>query len=66
MTFRGELAAEPWRFDLLATLRRFERENPSKPRLGDAANFVSVETVTSSIQKRRCGRALQQRPDCDA
>ena len=37
MTFREELALEPWRFDLLATLRRLERESPDKPRLGDAA-----------------------------
>ena len=28
MSFRAELVAEPWRFDLLAMLRRLERENP--------------------------------------
>ena len=36
MTFRGDLFAEPWRFDLFAVLRRLERENPGKPRIGDA------------------------------
>ena len=39
MSFRSELLAEPWRFDLFATLRRFERENPAKPRIGDAATL---------------------------
>ena len=34
--FRSELQAEPWRFDLLSVLRRLERENPAKPRIGDA------------------------------
>ena len=36
LMFRSELAAEPWRFDLLAVLRRLERENPAKPRIGEA------------------------------
>ena len=36
MTFRAELEAEPWRFDLLGVLRRLERENPGKPRIGEA------------------------------
>ena len=36
MSFRSELEAEPWRFDLLSVLRRLERENPSKPRIGEA------------------------------
>jgi type VI secretion system protein ImpH len=36
MTFASELIAEPWRFDLLAVLRRLERENPHKPRIGEA------------------------------
>jgi len=40
VTFRGELAAEPWRFDLLAVLRRLERENPGKPRIGDARTLA--------------------------
>ena len=34
--FRLELQAEPWRFDLLSVLRRLERENPAKPRVGEA------------------------------
>jgi type VI secretion system protein ImpH len=46
MTFRAELVAEPWRFDLLAVLRRLERENSMKPRIGDsrklADEFVSI------------------------
>ena len=45
MTFRAELVAEPWRFDLLAALRRFERENPGKPRIGDARKLAD-EFVT--------------------
>ncbi len=45
MTFRVELAAEPWRFDLLAVLRRLERENPDKPRIGDARKLAD-EFVT--------------------
>src|SRR4029077_358664 len=36
LMFRSELAAEPWRFDLLSVLRRLERENPAKPRIGEA------------------------------
>jgi type VI secretion system protein ImpH len=31
-----DLAAEPWRFDMLATLRRLEREAPDRPRIGEA------------------------------
>ncbi len=46
MKFREELIEEPWRFDLLSVLRRFERENPGKPRLGESATladeFVSL------------------------
>jgi type VI secretion system protein ImpH len=45
VTFREELAAEPWRFDLLSVLRRLERENPGKPRIGDARNLAE-EFVT--------------------
>ena len=40
MTFRSELAAEPWRFDLLSVLRRLERENPAKPRIGEARRLA--------------------------
>lgn len=47
MSFREELVAEPWRFDLLATLRRFERENPDKPRVGDAATLAEEYVVVS-------------------
>lgn len=36
MTFATELEREPWRFDLLATLRRIERSFPDRPRIGDA------------------------------
>jgi type VI secretion system protein ImpH len=47
MTFRAELAAEPWRFDLLAVLRRLERENSNKPRIGCsrklADEFVTID-----------------------
>ena len=46
MSFRDELVAEPWRFDLLATLRRLEREHPDRPRIGDSATlkdeFVTI------------------------
>ena len=45
MTFRAELVTEPWRFDLLAVLRRLERENPQKPRIGNARNLAD-EFVT--------------------
>ena len=38
--FRPELEAEPWRFDLLAVLRRLERENPAKPRIGEARRLA--------------------------
>ncbi len=47
MSFRDELVAEPWRFDMLATLRRFERENAEKPRLGDAATLAEEYLVVS-------------------
>ena len=40
MTFRSELLAEPWRFDLLAVLRRLEREQPGKPRIGEARKLA--------------------------
>ncbi len=47
MKFRDELKAEPWRFDLLSVLRRLERENPGKPRIGDARTLAE-EFVTIS------------------
>ncbi len=37
MTFRNELKQEPWRFDMLAALRRIERSHPDKPRIGASA-----------------------------
>ncbi len=37
MSYLDELAAEPWRFDWLATMRRLERAHPDKPRIGDSA-----------------------------
>jgi type VI secretion system protein ImpH len=40
VTFRSELVAEPWRFDLLSVLRRLERENPGRPRIGDAPTLA--------------------------
>lgn len=39
MTRLEELFAEPWRFDLFDTLRRLERNNPGKPRIGDSATL---------------------------
>jgi type VI secretion system protein ImpH len=36
VSWTDDLAAEPWRFDLIATLRRLEREAPEKPRVGEA------------------------------
>jgi type VI secretion system protein ImpH len=40
VSFLEALAAEPWRFDWLATMRRLEREHPDKPRIGDSAARV--------------------------
>ena len=46
MNFLDRLAAEPWRHDWLATMRRIERDHPGKPRIGDSAarreDFVTV------------------------
>jgi type VI secretion system protein ImpH len=47
MSFLDDLAAEPWRFDWLATMRRLERAHPGKPRIGDSA-ARSQEFVTLS------------------
>ena len=47
MTFRAELASEPWRFDLFDVLRRLERENPDKPRIGDARKLADDFVVLS-------------------
>ncbi|HLW89977.1 MAG TPA: type VI secretion system baseplate subunit TssG [Roseiarcus sp.] len=40
MTWESELLSEPWRFDLLDALRRFERDNPGRPRIGDARTLA--------------------------
>jgi type VI secretion system protein ImpH len=46
MSFRDQIAAEPWRFDWFAVMRRLERAHPDKPRIGDSAtraqDFVTV------------------------
>lgn len=39
MTWEQRITAEPWRYDMLATLRRAEALHPDKPRLGDSANL---------------------------
>jgi type VI secretion system protein ImpH len=36
VSFRDDLAREPWRFDFYATLRRLERSHETRPRIGDA------------------------------
>ena len=35
MSWEQGIATEPWRYDMLAVLRRAEALNPEKPRLGD-------------------------------
>ncbi len=40
MTFRDDLAAEPWRFDFFTVLRELERASPDKPRIGDSARMA--------------------------
>jgi type VI secretion system protein ImpH len=47
MSYSDQLLAEPWRFDLLDVLRRFEREHPQKPRIGDAATLADEYMVLS-------------------
>ncbi len=37
MSLLSDLKAEPWRFDLFATLRRFERSFKEQPRIGHSA-----------------------------
>ena len=36
MSFTDDLIAEPWRFDFLAVMRRYERSFPDRPRIGDS------------------------------
>jgi type VI secretion system protein ImpH len=47
VSVESELIAEPWRFDLLAVLRRYERDNPDKPRIGDAASLADEYVVVT-------------------
>jgi type VI secretion system protein ImpH len=47
MNYQGQLIAEPWRFDLFNVLRRYERENPQKPRIGDSATLGDEFLVVS-------------------
>jgi type VI secretion system protein ImpH len=47
MTYSEQLIAEPWRFDLFSVLRRFEREHPRKPRVGESATLTDEFAVLS-------------------
>jgi type VI secretion system protein ImpH len=47
MSFTSDLQTEPWRFDLLSVLRRYERANPGKPRIGDAATSAEEYVLLS-------------------
>ena len=47
MTIESKLLAEPWRFDLFDVLRRYERNNPGKPRIGDARTLADEYVVVS-------------------
>jgi type VI secretion system protein ImpH len=47
MSYPSELLGEPWRFDLFSTLRRFEREHPQRPRIGDAATLGDEYVILS-------------------
>jgi type VI secretion system protein ImpH len=47
MTYSEQLTAEPWRFDLFSVLRRFEREHPQKPRLGESATLTDEFAILS-------------------
>ena len=37
MSWSDDLKEQPWRFDFYSVLRRLERSNPGKPRIGDSA-----------------------------
>jgi type VI secretion system protein ImpH len=37
VSFRADIEQEPWRFDLLDTLRRLERTHKDRPRIGDSS-----------------------------
>jgi len=47
MSYRDELIAEPWRFDLFNVLRRYERDHPQQPRIGDAATLGAEFVVVT-------------------
>jgi type VI secretion system protein ImpH len=47
MSYSDQLIAEPWRFDLFNVLRRFEREHPQKPRIGDSATLSDEFVILS-------------------
>jgi len=38
MTYLAGLRNEPWRFDFFTVMRRLERGNPDRPRIGDSAS----------------------------
>jgi type VI secretion system protein ImpH len=41
------LIAEPWRFDLLATLRRAERDHADKPKIGDSRTLADEFVIVA-------------------
>ena len=41
------LIAEPWRFDLFSALRRAERDNAAKPRIGDARTLADEFVIVA-------------------
>jgi type VI secretion system protein ImpH len=47
MSYSDQLVAEPWRFDLFNVLRRYEREHPQKPRIGDSATVGDEFVILS-------------------
>jgi type VI secretion system protein ImpH len=47
MSYSDQLVAEPWRFDLFNVLRRYERENPQMPRVGDSAALSDEFVILS-------------------
>jgi type VI secretion system protein ImpH len=47
MKAEEDILAEPWRFDLLDVLRRYERAHPERPRIGDAATLAEEYVVVT-------------------
>jgi type VI secretion system protein ImpH len=45
MSLDEDILTEPWRFDLLDTLRRYERAHPDRPRIGDAETLADEYVV---------------------